>query len=231
MDKLPSDFIRLSQVDQLLLPDHFYLDQNDRCYFFIEYTSGESFNYSDGNRLISNLKKSVLKRGRPEYHYKNEAINQCSAWLRSVYDSSTLWKNSTFVPVPSSKHMGDPEYDDRMVRICQGISSQADVRSIVFQTETTVASHTVKDGERLKLEQLLNIYRINEELCNPIPQRIIIVDDMLTTGTHFKAMQHTLQRRFPGIPIEGIFIARRRIVPDKNNVEFNKLLHAIYPNP
>lgn len=231
MDKLPRDFIRLSQVDQLLLPDHFYLDQDDRCYFFIEYTSGESFNYSDGNRLISNLKKSVLKKGRPEYHYKNEAINQCSAWLRSVYDSSTLWKNSTFVPVPSSKHMDDPEYDDRMVKICQGISSQADVRSIVFQIETTVASHTVKDGERLKLEQLLNIYRINEGLCNPTPQRIIIVDDMLTTGTHFKAMQHTLQRRFPGIPIEGIFIARRRIVPDKNNVEFNKLLHAIYPNP
>lgn len=230
MDKLPSDSIRLSQVDQLLLPDHCYLDQEDKCYFFIEYTSGENYNYSDGNRLISNLKKPVLKRGRAEYRYKNEAINKCSAWLRIVYDSSIVWQRSTFVPVPSSKCIDDPLYDDRMVKVCEGISSQADVRSIVFQTETTVASHTVKDGERLKLEQLLSIYGINEGLCNPTPKHIIIVDDMLTTGTHFKAMQHTLQRRFPGIPIEGVFIARRRIVPDKNNVEFNKLISAIYPN-
>ena len=230
MDKLPSDYIRLSQVDQLLLPNHSCLDQEDRCYFFIEYTSGESYKYSDGNRLISNLKKSVLKRDLAEYHYKNEAINQCSAWLRSVYDSSTIWKSSTFVPVPSSKRIDDPLYDDRMVQVCQGISPQADVRSIVFQTETTVASHTVKDRERLKLGRLLSIYRVNEGLCHPRPQRIIIVDDMLTTGTHFKAMQHTLQRRFPGIPIDGVFIARRRIVRGKNNVEFNKLLRAIYPN-
>jgi hypothetical protein len=43
----------------------------------------------------------------------------------------------------------------------------------------------------------------------PAPQAIGIFDDVLTVGTHFVAMKTILARRFPTIPIVGIFIARR----------------------
>lgn len=231
MNRLPSDIIHLIQVDQLLLSDHYYLDPHDSCFFFYEYTPREGYNYNDSNRLISNLKKSPLKKRLPEYRYKYDAINKCAEWLRSIYDSKDYWQNSTFVPIPSSKCMEDPEYDDRIVQICKGMSPNADVRSIIVQTKTTIASHTVKDGERLKPEQLLALYRIDENLCNPPPKHIIIVDDMLTTGSHFKAMKTILQKRFPGTPIEGVFITRRRILPDKDNESvFNQLVNKFNPN-
>ena len=36
-----------------------------------------------------------------------------------------------------------------------------------------------------------------------------IFDDVLTAGTHYRAMAITLGNRFPGIPIFGFFVARR----------------------
>jgi adenine/guanine phosphoribosyltransferase-like PRPP-binding protein len=38
-------------------------------------------------------------------------------------------------------------------------------------------------------------------------KRIAIVDDILTTGAHFKACKTVLQERFPEAQIFGIFIA------------------------
>jgi adenine/guanine phosphoribosyltransferase-like PRPP-binding protein len=49
-----------------------------------------------------------------------------------------------------------------------------------------------------------------------------LVDDVLTTGAHFKAAQAILQKAFPGVLIIGFFIARR--VPESVNIEnFNNL--------
>jgi orotate phosphoribosyltransferase-like protein len=38
---------------------------------------------------------------------------------------------------------------------------------------------------------------------------IVVVDDMLTTGCHFKAMQAVLRNHFPTQAIVGVFVARR----------------------
>ena len=37
--------------------------------------------------------------------------------------------------------------------------------------------------------------------------KIIIFDDVLTKGSHFKAMQKILNLQYPQIPIVGLFIA------------------------
>lgn len=51
-------------------------------------------------------------------------------------------------------------------------------------------------------------WRLVAELAVPPPHAIGIFDDVLTTGSQFKAAKHLLQARFPGAPIVGIFIAR-----------------------
>ena len=48
---------------------------------------------------------------------------------------------------------------------------------------------------------------IDEKLINPKPKRIILFDDVLTTGKHFAAKQ-ILEKQHPGIEISGIFVAR-----------------------
>jgi len=51
-----------------------------------------------------------------------------------------------------------------------------------------------------------------------LPQ-IGILDDVLTAGTHFRAMQTVLSDRFPGVPIIGLFVARRVFQNPFENVE------------
>jgi predicted amidophosphoribosyltransferase len=58
-------------------------------------------------------------------------------------------------------------------------------------------------------------YAIDEALASPEPTHIWVLDDMLTTGAHFKAAQRVLVRRFPSAKVFGVFIARRAPLPDE----------------
>ncbi|MEX1366594.1 MAG: hypothetical protein AB1Z98_25945 [Nannocystaceae bacterium] len=55
-------------------------------------------------------------------------------------------------------------------------------------------------------------YRVNRSLGTP-QQSIVVFDDVLTTGSHFKAMQQVLTTAFPGVDVLGLFVARR-VFPD-----------------
>ncbi|MCY1246636.1 hypothetical protein D9M72_598890 [compost metagenome] len=63
-------------------------------------------------------------------------------------------------------------------------------------------------------EDLIPLYAINEAIAAPAPTQILVVDDVLTTGSHFVAMKSVLGQRFPNAWIGGLFIARRRLADD-----------------
>jgi len=202
--------MRFSQIDDTNRCDHTRLTDGDACFYLFEYTSHQGFDFSQTNNLISNLKKKPSQRHRPGYHYKERAINSSAASMRQAFNPDWL-ASATLVPVPCSKARDHPDFDDRIERICRLVG--ADVRNLVSQTESTVASHEVGEGDRPTLEQLLEIYEIEECLTNPAPRAIGVVDDVLTVGTHFRAMSIVLGQRFPGVPITGLFVARR-VFPD-----------------
>ena len=62
---------------------------------------------------------------------------------------------------------------------------------------------------RLSPDQIEALYRINGGLVTPTPTVVVLVDDVLTTGAHFKAAQSVLRKQFPGVPVFGLFVARR----------------------
>ena len=82
-----------------------------------------------------------------------------------------------------------------------------DWREIICQTKSTTSAHNSKN--RLTPDELIDLYEIVESRCNPAPKRIVIVDDVLTAGAHFRAAHRILSERFGGIDIVGVFIARR----------------------
>lgn len=85
-----------------------------------------------------------------------------------------------------------------------------DVRALVRQTVSLEADHEVgPGGRRRSVEDLLQVYELDDALAEPAPTAIGILDDVLTNGTHFKAMQTILGQRYPGVRITGLFIARR----------------------
>jgi len=120
---------------------------------------------------------------------------------------------ATLVPVPPSKARTENEFDDRMERICALIQQDRDVRNLVVQNNSMVANHARGANDRVTVPELLQVYEIDETLANPEPTQIGIVDDMLTAGTHYRAMHTILSQRFPAAQTVGLFVARR-IFPD-----------------
>ena len=103
----------------------------------------------------------------------------------------------------------DPLYDDRIAQMLHQIRPQPslDVRELIVQKRTMLPAHTT--DQRPSPETIGAEYMINEGLANPAPEMLVLVDDVLTTGAHFRAAHEVLSDRFPDTPIEGLFIARR----------------------
>ena len=112
------------RIDETTLADHARLNAGDEVYYLYEYTSGRTYSFSATNSLISNLKKKPSKAHQPGYGYKAIAIQDCAAALRPAINPPWL-NGATLVPVPPSKTMGDPDYDDRITRICNLIAAQS----------------------------------------------------------------------------------------------------------
>ncbi len=167
------------------------------------------------NNLILNLKKSVERRSNVyEYRHKLNAIRQCGDLLRSVLNPDWI-KLATLVPVPCSKTREHSLYDDRMLQVVRRMAQRLpnDIRELVIQTDDLESFH---GGFRLRPRDLSEYYKLDEELCTGAePTEIAIFDDLLTTGSHFKAMKLVLRSMFPGVPISGLFIARRYVVREQ----------------
>jgi len=199
---------RLTEVDELICQDHYYLTAEDKCYFLGEYTARKGYTYSATNGLIINIKKSVEKRGTPQWKYKRQAIAKAAASFRSAICENFI-NSVTCVPIPPSKKKTDPLYDDRVIRLIHAIrpTPPLDLRELVVQAESTTAVHD--SAIRKTPEELEELYRIDQNLLKPIPVAIAIFDDVLTTGAHFRAMKSIISKSFKNIPIFGFFVARR----------------------
>ena len=197
---------RVLKIDALTLPDHHYLDQQDTCYYAGEYTAGEGHAYSETNQLILNFKKSVDKRGTPQWQYKDRAIQQAANIFRAAIKADAV---ITFIPIPPSKAKDDPLYDDRTLRLLQAMCAgrHTDIRELVVQRQSLKPTHLA--ARRPTPVELVTNYHLDESLADPIPETIFVVDDMLTTGCHYKAIKQILLQRFPGANVVGLFIARR----------------------
>jgi hypothetical protein len=198
----------LRVVGDLELPDHHYLDQNDQCYFMGAYTARASFGHSSTNQIIFNLKKSPLKRNTYEWRHKLRAIREVAAAIRANLNAERL-PHLTFVPIPSSKPRGHAEYDDRMTQVARLLGPQIDVRELIVTTcerETRHLGSNTRDP--VELRQTL---ALNGDLLDPAPTEIILLDDVLTTGCSFRVCKVMLNEQFPGVPVSGLFVARRAL--------------------
>jgi hypothetical protein len=198
--------IRLQQIDDTNRHDHYYLTPGDECYFLYEYTAGAGWQHGTTNQLIHNLKK---KKGDGGSHYKPSAIAQCSRDFSATIAEPWL-SDSVLIPIPPSKIKTDPAHDDRILQICRGIRKPGapDVRELIEQIKSTEAFH---EGQRLKPNELRANYSFNEAHFNNLPASVGLVDDLLTTGSHYRAVKDMILERVPNCRVVGFFVARRAI--------------------
>lgn len=199
---------RLTKIDDLARPDHFYLTAEDDCYFLGEYTARKGYAFSATNQLVLNFKKSMDKRGTAQWKYKERAISDTAAAFRTALNREWL-DSATLIPIPPSKARTDPMYDDRMSRMVEAIRPQPrpDIRELIVQRANMAAAH--EQQQRPRPEDIQANYALDGRLQNPAPQTIGLFDDVLTTGAHYRAASNLLRQAYPGVRIVGLFIARR----------------------
>lgn len=208
----------LSALTDQQREQHSHFPTDIPCMYWGEYTSYEHTNgaradFSPTNRLISNLKKKMERRGQADFRYKQQAIMQCAiSFYRMINWQDIATYNVAFVPMPPSRAQTDPNYDPRIFDILTAMKRNVpsmDIRDCLRFDGRHVASHEA--SERPSIDELYASL-----LFNPVsgrvetpPGGIVIFDDMLTTGAHFVAASRRLSEAFPNVPIVPYFIARR----------------------
>lgn len=205
--------MRLQKIDDLTRPDHYRLRANDEVYFLRERTPGD-FRVGETNQLIANLKiEPGLRVSNPKrYWHKTRAIAQCARELAAAINLDGL-RSATLVPIPPSE-APDPGYDDRLLLVLRTIPAPfvLDIRELVMQRESIRAAHA-SAGNRPSVDELYANYVVVEALSNPEPTTIVVFDDVLTAGSHYRAMHRRLSERFPRARIVALFIARQKRDP------------------
>jgi hypothetical protein len=82
----------------------------------------------------------------------------------------------------------------------------ADVRSMLKLTRSTSADH--ESPERLGFDELLDITGAIERIEVAPRPIVVILDDVLNSGKHFKVAQQRIRERYPDVEIRGLFLAR-----------------------
>jgi hypothetical protein len=213
---------RLTGIDDSNRGSHHFLEVDDRCLFFGEFFSSKGYSGGHTNQLITNYKRTPLEiansaKAQQLQYYKDRAINEIAEGLRKQFDQASVARRLTFVPLPSSKIIGDPEYCDRLektLRRAFGRYAGVDIRLLLRQTKSTTADHR-SGGDRIKYEDLLAITEIDHaQLKTPVREEIVLFDDVLTSGKHYKVAKTRIHDVLPGQSILGVCVAR-----------------AIHPNP
>lgn len=193
---------KLHKLDLDLHPRH-YLDNTDHCYYFLE-KEAEGYTKSQANNLIHNFKKPVDRRGRPEWRYKIDAIQK---FINMLCEREYQGECITIVPAPTSKPRGHEEWDDRIDQVVDGLRMCQPELNIEKILDTTTMHTPAHIGGSRNLSEIKS-HTISTPLKNCTSGVVILVDDVLTTGAHFKAWKEMILRSNPDIKnVLGLFLS------------------------
>lgn len=212
--------MKLMKIDELLLPNHHHLAEEDNCYFLMTYTPGMKWDHSDGNGVIANLKKHPSTKNTTQWIYKEKEIKKVAWMLQKTLPTLGDLSKITFVPIPPSKAPESPEYDDRMAQVLSLIDlPKFEYRELLFTAEDRGALHG--NSKPRDIQEIADNISIEHELLAGVRENIVLVDDMITTGASFCACRQVLQAEFPHANYSGLFVTRRQ--PRSAALDFDDL--------
>jgi predicted amidophosphoribosyltransferase len=168
----------------LLVGEHSYLDSSDECYFLTTYEC----------HLEPLNKDSILSLKRGE----ESAISRAVAELASVIPPEWA-RHYFFTPMPSSS--GSRGVLNEVVNRL----SVTTAGNLLIQNCKTPSSHQGWRPTPLQRQSLLQLSYLQ---AADRPKAVVIVDDVLTTGSHFRAAKAVIRAKWPHIRVIGLFLAR-----------------------
>ncbi|MCX7554259.1 hypothetical protein OS175_10240 [Marinicella sp. S1101] len=203
--------LKLRELKGRFLKEHKYLEESDSCAYFGEYTVNQekTWGYSKTNQLIVNIKKNPVTSSQAELYYKQQAIKETGELFGHKLTSKS---KLLLVPIPSSKTKDHPEYDDKIFQLCLAAkvaNPEIDVCELILPAKHVKPFHE-SPNNRMPPNELANCYRFNagEDFDETKYSHIVLVDDVITSGSHFKACKSILERNIESSSIYGLFVAR-----------------------
>ena len=201
----------LARLDEHERLQHCYLTEDDHCWYLAEYRAGGGYRARGINRLIADLKcwPSAAASDPSRARQKRAAIAAWAGALRAAFSRRSV-EQTTWIPIPPSRVRGRWDHDERLsdiLRLAFGHYA-LDLRNLLYQAVSTPPDHC--HLQRIPLGSLQDLIRLDPTMHDVRPrQRVILFDDLLTTGKHFKCCQRRLRERWPELRIDGLFLARR----------------------
>ena len=219
--KFGSFFMRvLVKMDGAVKGEHAALHWTDECYYLLEFYPGKRYGFGSDNDLVKNFKRRVDGSGVIALRRKEWALRDIASLLRPAFASLFDFGACTFVPVPPSRPRSHPHYDHRVAQLLQlACPASADIRELIVCREEREPAHYSE--VRPSAAMLLENYVLGEGGVNaaaagnpssaagPVRERIVVFDDVVTSGNHFVACRKFLLTHFPGREVVGVFVARR----------------------
>ena len=78
----------------------------------------------------------------------------------------------------------------------------------VRSSRSMKAADTIPGRRVKRLPNVLDTIPSMMKYADPAPDIVVLFDDVLTTGSHFKGIEIVQGARFPGVTVFGLFLAR-----------------------
>jgi predicted amidophosphoribosyltransferase len=178
-----------------------YLTEKDIIYYHLEYYSSHGFNHSN-NSFVLNYKKDIKFKGTNHWHYKNEAIND----FANLIINTPFGNNRLLLSAPTSKCRDSEFFDSRNDEVLKIVNKKTGI-PISFNLEIITDSDPAlsRAGYR-NPDDFRNLYRFIP--FDDVPEIVYIVDDVITSGSHFVAWRDLIKEKHPNAEVRGIYLAR-----------------------
>lgn len=196
--------MRHQRIDELTRRDHYFLGEQDVCYYFLEYSARNGQSFGAGNGLVRDLLRPESKATSAPDVGKQRAVRGLAHAFKAALRPERLG-TITFVPIPVARPPERTVQDDRTHRILRCLADGLDVRDLIGMVGAPGDFTGLRTGPEALYEQM----RVVPALLEPAPSLIVLVGDVLTTGASYVAARRRLQQSLPYVPVFGLFAARK----------------------
>jgi hypothetical protein len=179
-----------------------YLSEQDVIYYHLEYSEG-GYLKSQDNQWVFNYKKSIEHRHERQWYYKEEAIRK---FAELIIETPT-GDNRILLAGATSKRRDSPLFDSRNDNVLKIVSETTGI-PISFNLEAVrdVEPFHFQSGYRTPA-RLKGLYTFTP--FKNVPDIVYIVDDVITSGSHFVVWRDLIHEAHPEVEVRGIYLARR----------------------
>ncbi len=192
--------------------DHAYLSAADQCWWLTEYVSGHRRQRGTSSRLIGSFKAAPVRVAfdRQRTRERRLAVRAIADLLRRAV--SRDWaETATWIPIPPSRAFLEIDHDQRLLPVLRRAFDgyDVDLRTILSLRESTHPDHLSE--RRSSADALYQRLRIDPHTlaARPLRDRLVLFDDVVTTGKHYRCCERRLREALPAATIMGVFVARR----------------------